>query len=50
MPASAQKKGAHGGNMVSPVLIHVFALADGNIRRVVLGEHVGTLVSTPREA
>jgi uridylate kinase len=30
--------------------IHVFALADGNIRRVVLGEHVGTLVSTPREA
>jgi uridylate kinase len=29
--------------------IHVFALADGNIRRVVLGEHVGTLVSTPRE-
>jgi uridylate kinase len=29
--------------------IHVFALADGNIRRVVLGEHIGTLVSTPRE-
>ena len=29
--------------------IHVFALADGNIRRVVLGERVGTLVSTPRE-
>src|ERR671939_721069 len=29
--------------------IHVFALADGNIRRVILGEHVGTLVSTPRE-
>jgi uridylate kinase len=27
--------------------IHVFALADGNIRRVVLGERVGTLVSTP---
>jgi hypothetical protein len=27
----------------------VFALADGNIRRVVLGERVGTLVSTPRE-
>ena len=29
--------------------IRVFALADGNIRRVVLGERVGTLVSTPRE-
>jgi uridylate kinase len=29
--------------------IHVFALADGNIRRVVLGERIGTLVSTPRE-
>jgi uridylate kinase len=29
--------------------IHVFALADGNIRRVVIGERVGTLVSTPRE-
>jgi uridylate kinase len=27
--------------------IHVFALADGNIRRVVAGERVGTLVSTP---
>jgi uridylate kinase len=27
--------------------IHVFALADGNIRRVVEGERVGTLVSTP---
>ena len=27
--------------------IHVFALADGNIRRVVDGERVGTLVSTP---
>src|SRR5689334_15796299 len=29
--------------------IHVFALADGNIRRVVAGEHVGTLISTPAE-
>src|SRR5438067_2842703 len=29
--------------------IHVFALADGNIRKVVLGERVGTLVSTPTE-
>ena len=27
--------------------IHVFALADGNIRRVVFGERVGTIVSTP---
>jgi len=27
--------------------IHVFALADGNIRRVVNGERVGTIVSTP---
>ena len=30
--------------------IHVFALADGNIRRVVLGERVGTIVSTPRRS
>ena len=27
--------------------IHVFALADGNIRRVVSGERIGTLISTP---
>jgi uridylate kinase len=27
--------------------IHVFALSDGNIRRVVDGERVGTIVSTP---
>jgi uridylate kinase len=27
--------------------IHVFALANGNIRRVVAGERVGTLISTP---
>jgi uridylate kinase len=27
--------------------IHVFALADGNIRRVVDGERIGTIVSTP---
>jgi uridylate kinase len=27
--------------------IHVFALADGNIRRVVAGERVGTIISTP---
>jgi uridylate kinase len=29
--------------------IYVFALADGNIRRVVGGERVGTIVSTPTE-
>jgi uridylate kinase len=28
--------------------IHVFELADGNIRRVVAGERVGTLISTPK--
>ena len=28
--------------------IHVFAVADGNIRRVAFGERVGTLISTPR--
>jgi uridylate kinase len=27
--------------------IHVFALADGNIGRVVAGEHVGTVIETP---
>jgi uridylate kinase len=27
--------------------IHVFALADGNIRRVVAGERVGTIIATP---
>jgi uridylate kinase len=27
--------------------IYVFALTDGNIRRVVLGERVGTIISTP---
>jgi uridylate kinase len=29
--------------------IHVFALADDNIRRVVAGERVGTIISTPAE-
>src|SRR3954454_21591457 len=29
--------------------IHIFALADGNIRRVVAGERVGTIISTPVE-
>jgi uridylate kinase len=28
--------------------IHVFELADGNIRRVVAGEQVGTIISTPK--
>jgi len=27
--------------------IHVFGLAAGNIRRVVVGERVGTIISTP---
>ena len=27
--------------------IHVFALADGNIRRVIAGERIGTIISTP---
>ncbi len=29
--------------------IYVFALADGNIRRVIAGERVGTIISTPAE-
>ena len=29
--------------------IHVFALTDGNIRKVVSGERVGTIISTPPE-
>jgi uridylate kinase len=29
--------------------IHVFASADGNFRRVVAGERVGTIISTPRD-
>jgi uridylate kinase len=29
--------------------IHVFALADGNIARVISGERVGTIISTPKE-
>ena len=27
--------------------IHVFGLADGNIRRIIAGERVGTIISTP---
>ena len=30
--------------------IHVFELAEGNIRRIVSGERVGTLISTPKGA
>jgi uridylate kinase len=45
------KEGAHGGTTGFPMLnrlpIYVFALADGNIRKVVQGERVGTIVSTP---
>jgi uridylate kinase len=33
--------------MDNGLLIHVFALADGNIRRIVAGERVGTIISTP---
>jgi uridylate kinase len=29
--------------------IHVFELADGNIQRIVSGERVGTLITSPRE-
>jgi uridylate kinase len=29
--------------------IHVFASAEGNIRRVVSGERVGTIISSPRD-
>ena len=29
--------------------IYVFELADGNIRRVVAGERLGTIISTPGE-
>ncbi|MFL5918184.1 MAG: UMP kinase [Gaiellaceae bacterium] len=33
--------------MDNKVPIHVFALANGNIRRVVAGERVGTIITTP---
>ncbi|MGB2953478.1 MAG: UMP kinase [Gaiellaceae bacterium] len=35
--------------MENDLPIYVFALANGNIRKVVLGERVGTIVSTPAE-
>jgi hypothetical protein len=36
--------------MENDLPIHVFELADGNTRRIVSGERVGTLISTPRAA
>jgi uridylate kinase len=33
--------------MDNRLTIHVFELADGNIARVVAGEDVGTIISTP---
>lgn len=33
--------------MDNKLTIHVFELADGNINRVVTGEHVGTVIETP---
>jgi hypothetical protein len=53
MVSAQEKKGARGGNMVSPTLnglpIYVFELADENIRRIVAGERIGTIIATPRE-
>ena len=36
--------------MENDLPIHVFELADGNIRRIVAGERVGTLITTPKVA
>src|SRR4051795_1929071 len=33
--------------MDNPLPIYVFALADGNIRRVIAGERIGTIIATP---
>ncbi len=33
--------------MDNSVAIHVFELAEGNIKRIVAGERVGTIISTP---
>jgi uridylate kinase len=33
--------------MENALPIHVFELAEGNIRRVAQGEDVGTIISTP---
>jgi uridylate kinase len=35
--------------MDNAVAIHVFSLAEGNIRRIVAGERVGTIISTEKE-
>jgi uridylate kinase len=35
--------------MENALPIHVFELAEGNIKRVARGENVGTIISTPRE-
>jgi uridylate kinase len=35
--------------MDNRVPIHVFGLADGNIKRVIFGERVGTIIATPTE-
>src|SRR5580765_5645378 len=36
--------------MENDLPIHVFELKDGNIRRIVAGERVGTIISTPKGA
>jgi uridylate kinase len=36
--------------MDNNLAIHVFELAEGNIRRVAAGERVGTVISTPKES
>jgi uridylate kinase len=35
--------------MDNRVPIHVFGLGDGNIKRVIFGERVGTIIATPTE-
>jgi hypothetical protein len=35
--------------MDNNLAIHVFELADGNIRRVAAGERVGTVISSAKE-
>jgi uridylate kinase len=35
--------------MDNRLAIHVFELAEGNVARVVAGEEVGTIISTPEE-
>jgi len=35
--------------MLNNLAIHVFELAEGNIRRVAAGERIGTVISTPKE-